>query len=265
VRPECASAAAVYRLVLPLSPLSGRAGERLGRATGSSLEFMDFRDYAPGDDLRHVDWRTFARTDQLKVRLYREEVAPVLEIIVDTSASMAVTPEKERALRDLVDAFCEWARRAAGTPRLLAAGGDVIEGTWTLDGSADAMPRVPLRPRTLRMWISDFLFRDDPAPTVKRLAHGAAHVYLVQLLDPWELDPDTDGARTLLDCEEDTHLDLVLDRPAVARYRERLQRLRTAVQSSARAVGGSYACVTADAPARMFREGLMPQGIVEPA
>lgn len=247
MRPECAAACAPYRLVLPGTPLSGRLGERLGKATGSSLEFMDFRDYAPGDDLRHVDWRTFARTDQLKVRLYREEVAPVLEIVADSSASMEVTEGKKQARDDLVDAAAYWARRAAGHAR-------------TLD-----FPREPFRPNTLRLWITDFLDPADPGPVVRRFAAGAAHLYVVQLLDPWELDPDAEGPRTLIDCEEDVRLDLVLDKAAVARYRERLARLRTALERAVRAVAGTYCCVAADAPARMFSDGLLAQGVIEPA
>ena len=47
-------AAATLRLALPRTPIGGRIGERLGSGTGSSLEFQDYRPYAPGDDLRHV-------------------------------------------------------------------------------------------------------------------------------------------------------------------------------------------------------------------
>ena len=69
-------AAAAFRLAMPRTPIGGRIGERLGSGTGSSLEFQDYRPYAPGDDLRHVDWAAYARSELLAVRLYREEVAP---------------------------------------------------------------------------------------------------------------------------------------------------------------------------------------------
>ncbi|MCP3861186.1 MAG: DUF58 domain-containing protein, partial [Phycisphaeraceae bacterium] len=126
VRAECHQAAALYRLVLPGHPLAGRLGERLGRGAGSSLEFMDFRNYVPGDDLRHVDWQAYARTGQLTVRLFREETAPSLDVIADTTRSMGVTEGKARALLDLVDAAAEWSARAGGVARRLAAGGDVL-------------------------------------------------------------------------------------------------------------------------------------------
>ena len=268
MRPECARAAAAYGLVLPRSPLSGRAGERLGRAPGASLEFMDFRDYVPGDDLRHVDWRTYARTDQLKIRLFREEISPSVDIVADLSPSMAVTPAKERALRDLVAAACAWTRRGCGVPRRLAAGGNVFEDEETvgLDGPADGrlFPADALRTRSLRVVISDFLFRGDPGPGVRRFAANASHLYVVQLLDPWELDPAREGPCSLVDCESEARLDLVLDARTVDAYRQRLQRLRVSLERAVRGAGGTYACVPAAAPAVMFRQSLMPQGVVEP-
>jgi uncharacterized protein (DUF58 family) len=268
VRREARSAAARYRLVLPSLPSGGAAGERLGRGTGSSLEFVDFRDYAPGDDLRHVDWRAYARTDQLQVRLFREEVAPTLDVVVDLSPSMGTTPAKEAALRDLADAATAWMTTSGGRARLLAAGGDVFADADAVPlGSGDArlVPRVPLRPRGLRMVVSDFLFPSDPAPWIRRIADGAAGIYVLQLLDPWEVSPDPDGPVTLLDVEGPGRLDLDLDARAVARYRERLAALRDAVQRATRAAGGTYALVPAGPPERMFREHLLPQRVVEPA
>ena len=267
MRAECLRAAAAYRLVLPGHPLAGTLGERLGKGTGSSLEFMDFRDYVPGDDLRHVDWRAYARTDQLKVRLFREETSPSLDVIVDLSPSMAVSEAKRTAAMDLADAAVEWTLRAGGRPRLLAGGGGLIE-TWNgvaFDGEGEWMPRVPLRMRMMRMLITDFLLPEDPTPLLRRLAQGASHCYVLQLLDPWEADPSEEGESTLIDCEDDNRLDLVLDAPAVARYKSRLARLREAARNAVRAIGGTYALVTAGEPGRMMREQLLPQGVVEPA
>lgn len=269
MRPECLEAALAWRLVLPGRPLAGRLGERLGQGTGSSLEFMDFRDYVPGDDLRHVDWRAYARTDQLKVRLFREETSPSLDIVADVSASMAVTDTKRRALLDLLDAAREWTRRAGGHPRRLAGGGAAFEDDEVpaFDGGPglDLVPHARLRPRGMRMVVSDFLAPEDPGMPIRRLAAGAAHLYAIQLLDAWEADPTRDGEESLLDCEEETaRRDIVLDVPTVKSYKARLARLCEAVHRAVRAVGGSYALVVAGPPARMFREYLLRQGVVEP-
>src|SRR6266705_2393435 len=56
---------------------------------GFSQEFAEYRAYTPGDDLRHVDWNVFARTERMYLKRYRGETNTQLLILLDTSASMA--------------------------------------------------------------------------------------------------------------------------------------------------------------------------------
>lgn len=65
-------------------------GERRSKRRGRSVEFDDFRDYVPGDDLRHIDWNIYARLERLFIKLFREEEDLALNIIIDVSASMDV-------------------------------------------------------------------------------------------------------------------------------------------------------------------------------
>ncbi len=55
---------------------------------GFSVEFSDYRNYQPGDDLRHLDWRLFARSDRLCIKRYMLETNARFYIVCDTSASM---------------------------------------------------------------------------------------------------------------------------------------------------------------------------------
>jgi uncharacterized protein (DUF58 family) len=55
---------------------------------GFSQEFAEYRAYSEGDDLRHVDWNVFARTDKCFLKRYRGETNTQLLILLDTSASM---------------------------------------------------------------------------------------------------------------------------------------------------------------------------------
>jgi uncharacterized protein (DUF58 family) len=69
--------------------LAGRMkGERRTRRRGESIEFADFRDYSPGDDLRRLDWNVFARLDRLFLKLFLEEEDLSVYLLVDASASM---------------------------------------------------------------------------------------------------------------------------------------------------------------------------------
>ena len=62
-------------LVPPRTLAAGAGGTRISRRAGGSLEFRDHRDYEPGDDLRHLDWNVFARSDRLTVKQFHEEIA----------------------------------------------------------------------------------------------------------------------------------------------------------------------------------------------
>jgi len=55
---------------------------------GFSVEFSDYRNYQPGDDLRHLDWRLYARNDRLCIKRYMQETNARFYIVCDTSASM---------------------------------------------------------------------------------------------------------------------------------------------------------------------------------
>jgi uncharacterized protein (DUF58 family) len=55
---------------------------------GVSVEFAQHRAYAPGDDLRHLDWKVYAKTDKLQVKQYRQETNLDLVLMVDASGSM---------------------------------------------------------------------------------------------------------------------------------------------------------------------------------
>src|SRR3954470_615033 len=77
-----------YALQIPQVAASGLIGSRLGRRAGSSIDFQDYREYQPGDDLRFIDWGIYARTDRLSIKLFREEVTPHLDLLIDGSRSM---------------------------------------------------------------------------------------------------------------------------------------------------------------------------------
>jgi uncharacterized protein (DUF58 family) len=56
---------------------------------GFSVEFSDYRNYQPGDDLRHLDWRLYARSDRLCIKRYMQETNVRFYVLCDTSASMS--------------------------------------------------------------------------------------------------------------------------------------------------------------------------------
>src|SRR5262245_2351003 len=56
---------------------------------GFSVEFAEHREYVPGDDIRHIDWKVWSKTDKLYLKQYEEETNLLLYLLMDTSESMA--------------------------------------------------------------------------------------------------------------------------------------------------------------------------------
>lgn len=272
-----------YQLGLPRVPISGRSGELLGRGSGSSLEFQEFRQYMPGDDIRHLDWSTYARSDQLMVRLYREEISPRTQIFVDTSRSMNTGDQaKPLVTRQLGALFCLLSARLGGQPQLIPLGDDLPLRSVGVDGleqfylhpfSANAtLPdlldrqAVPLKPQGLRIVVSDFLFPHDPESLIRRLAAGASVLWVVQLLTAWEANPTPLGGRRLVDIEARSELDLQVDQRTIQTYLNRLNALQTELQRQCRRAHATFVTLTADEGLETLCRGdLSAAGILRPA
>src|SRR5215813_6531480 len=73
-------------------------GERRSTKRGTSIEFADYRNYAPGDDLRRLDWNIYARLDRPLTKVYEDEEDLAVHLILDTSASMDWPEQGDSAL-----------------------------------------------------------------------------------------------------------------------------------------------------------------------
>ncbi|MFV0443053.1 MAG: DUF58 domain-containing protein [Planctomycetaceae bacterium] len=261
--PEVLHAVNRYQLGLPRMPVAGRSGELMGRGTGSSLEFQEYREYMPGDDIRHLDWGAYARSDTLMVRLYREEISPRTEVYLDASRSMSTGDgAKARVAKQLAALFLQLSGRLGGRPQLYLLNderplrGQSMEildalGDVPLNGLS-ALPDLlsegllPLKPQSVRIVISDFLFPHDPGPVIRRLAGNAGVLWVIQLLTDWETSPTELGGRKLIDVETAVEADLLVNRKAVTAYKERLLRLQEGLLRECRRVHAPMAVLTAD-------------------
>lgn len=247
----------------PTMPTAGRSGEMLGRASGSSLEFQEHRQYLPGDDIRHLDWAAYARTDNLMIRRFRDEINPRSQILLDVSASMNTgSGIKSKTARQLASLFSLMISSLGGRAEVILLGDQmppqVLWGEEVGRLSAEPMSaradmkqivesgKLILKPQSVRILISDFLFPHDPAVLVRQFASNSSLFQAIQVLSRFESDPDELGGRRLIDSESDAFADLRVNTATIARYKSRLDRLQSGLRDASRRLGGSFVTLVAE-------------------
>lgn len=265
------AAASRLRLSVDARRRTGQ-GARLGRGPGASLEFHDHRAYEPGDDLRHLDWAVYARTDQLVLRRHRQEVSPRLELIVDLSASMQASPPKLALATALAALIATLAEADGVRPRLWLCAAEIrrIDSDWrpalravVPAGAAGIEASLgELLPGAQRVVVSDGLCPSGGAAVVRRLGAGAGRLCLLQILTAEELAPSAIGAARLED-REGGHAELVLDASAITAYRARLQRHQDEWRGALAGRGAGVIGVRAEESLAEAVRRLLAAGVVE--
>jgi uncharacterized protein (DUF58 family) len=252
-----------YALGLPRQAPRGHVGDTLSIRAGSSLEFKDYRDYQPGDDLRHIDWGAYARSDQLTLKMFLEEVTPWVEILVDTSKSMALEEStKDKATLGLAAMFATAAANAGFSFHSWMLGAEIVQivngtgrpTTWDgvsfeyrgtpEDGFRRTLPNW--RPRGIRILLSDLLWPGDPAVVLRPFTDRAALSVVVQILAKADVEPPDQGNLRLVDVETGHIHEIHIDAGIARGYRERLQRHQQYWHESCRMFGATFITVVAE-------------------
>ncbi len=233
------------------------AGRHRSPYLGPATEFADHRPYAPGDDLRSIDWRAYARSDHLLVRRYREERDLPLMLAIDTSASMAYgSPEKSAwaaiasaALGMLAidqgdrvrvcaarDGAARWTAELSGSPGANALCAELSELRWSGAASAaDLLAEIArrLERRSLVVLMSDLL--GDPLELARQagvLAARGHELVGLHILDRSEVELPASWGLVSLSDPESAHAPISCDAAqtkvaydrAMAEHRERCAR-----------------------------------------
>jgi uncharacterized protein (DUF58 family) len=228
------------RLRLPLRSRvwKGQAGEFQGAGVGSSLDFQDHRTYVPGDDPRHINWAAYARTGQYSMKLYREEVRPVVDVVLDASESMFFDPQKAARSAELFCFAVESARRSGAATSVHLVRGDftralppelVAAHRWldearalpaTDPAAAPDFSRIPFRGNAIRVLVSDLLFAGDPEPVIRCLAARQGSPLLLVPFLKSEASPEWTGNYEFVDAERKSRHPHRIEPSVLKRYKE---------------------------------------------
>ncbi|MDR3703319.1 MAG: DUF58 domain-containing protein [Candidatus Sulfopaludibacter sp.] len=234
---------------------------------GFSQEFAEYRAYTEGDDLRHVDWNVYARTDKLFLRRYRGETNSQLLVLLDTSASMGYGSHEVHKLdyaRFVAASLCYMANLQRDAAGLIIFDEEVTNyvAPSTRQGQifrllhaiekAQASTRTDyikpfihfqnyLHRRGIVVVLSDFY--EDPetlVKTIEPLRYRGNDVILFHVLDPQELKPKFREPVLLFDLENETNSLEVSPEYAKHEYRQKIDAHIEALSSKARGAGLDY-------------------------
>ena len=234
-------------LLLMRSPVrGGLKGGRRSVKRGQSVEFADYRDYSPGDDLRQLDWNVYARLEKLFVKLFVEEEDVTVTLLLDASASMATgRPDKltfaKRAAaalgyiglasEDRVAVSALTGRVARRRPALRGSGRVFrlladLSAIQPAEGPTDLVAAArhaaaQLHGRGVVVLLSDLL---DPGAdrVIRELAATGSEMVVLHVLSPDELDPALEGDLRLVDTETGDRVDITADLATIDAYKARL-------------------------------------------
>lgn len=226
--------------------LGSRQGVHISLRRGHGIEFADYRKYEQGDSIRYIDWNTYARSDRLYVKQFREEEDLNVILILDTSASMTL-PEKDHKweqARDLALALAYVSLQQQDTVTLSALGGfhsPNYRGGRSFHELANKL--MELKPGTQfdyqrevrvavsrikvpgkAVFISDFLMPLSELETaINTLRAKNLDLTAVQVLSPSDLEPLKGMESALaIDSETGEEIEVALDDVAREDYRDLL-------------------------------------------
>jgi uncharacterized protein (DUF58 family) len=244
----------------------GAAGGRRSKAKGSSVEFADFREYAPGDDFRRVDWNAYGRFDRLFLKLFMEEREAFLNIFIDCSKSMDYG-EKNKSVMALrlagvlsylalnnLDRVCvnkvldkeiipsvSYMGKGMFQKTLSFLESSSFEGNTSL---SEALKRKDLKSRGISVVISDFFTKGSLEELIKYLSYKKQHIILIQVLSEEELNPEFGGQVRLIDSETREEVNLTITPKLMKLYEAKLKGMEATMKEWAKRYGAVFVKVS---------------------
>jgi uncharacterized protein (DUF58 family) len=241
---------------------------------GFSQEFAEYRAYTPGDDLRHVDWNVYARTERAYLKRFRGETNTEINVLIDTSASMGFGSGSVRKLdyarflsaaivylahlqrdgtglivfHDEVESFVRPSSRQGQLMRLLHAIDRATLGNRTNFAAPFLHLQQLVKRRGISVLISDFFEKPDTIiETVAPLRSRGHELVLLHILDPQEIEPKFGSSVMLLDMETGDTLEATADY-ARSEYRAKVAAHLQDLKSKAEGAGIDYFLLRTDQP-----------------
>jgi uncharacterized protein (DUF58 family) len=262
-------------------------GERRSRRKGQSVEFADFRNYVPGDDLRFIDWNLYARLEKLFLKLFLEEEDLHFFALIDASTSMDFgEPTKLQYAKQLAAALGFIGLTRADRVKIESLGathrkpGPILRGrnslwrmTEYLDSIepgenvslAEGVKNFCLRNhgKGILVLITDLMDKAGYESAFRLLVAQEMDVYVIHTLCPEELNPEIKGDLKLVDAEDSDIAEVTISRPLLDRYQRTLASFIDGAREFCTRRGMNYVMASTDTPVdKLVASYLRRRGLV---
>jgi uncharacterized protein (DUF58 family) len=262
-------------------------GERRSKRKGQSVEFADFRNYVPGDDLRFIDWNTYARLDRLFLKMFLEEEDLHFYALIDASQSMDFgEPTKLYYAKQLAAALGFIGLVRADRVRIESIGQPLRspaplfrgrKSLWRMVSHLEAIEpgqNVSLAEgvnnfclrnpgKGVLVLITDLMDKHGYESAMRYLISREMDVYVIQILSQEEIDPDVKGDLRLVDCEDADVAEVTISAPLIARYKQTLNAFVEGAKTFCTRRGMNYLLARNDVPVdQLVSSYLRKRGLV---
>ncbi|WP_254513049.1 DUF58 domain-containing protein [Anatilimnocola floriformis] len=247
-------------------------GERRSKRKGQSVEFADFRNYVPGDDLRFIDWNLYARMDRLFLKLFLEEEDLHVYVLIDASTSMTFgEPTKLQYAKQLAAALGYIGLTRADRVKIESLGtshrnpGPILRGkasVWRMVehlnsiqpgeniSLAEGIKNFCIRNQSkgILILITDLMDKSGYEKALKLLVAQQMDFYLLHVLSPEEINPEIKGDLRLVDAEDSDIAEVTVSRPLLDRYKRTLAAFVDGAKDYCTRRGMSYLMTSTETP-----------------
>lgn len=251
---------------------AGRQGSHRSPLKAQGVEFAEHRPYVPGDDVRHIDWKAFARHGQLVIRNFEEERDAFVHVLLDVTGSMSRgAPPKIQVAQKLAAAFAYVGMRQFDRARVVPFADDLDDLPLAVRGAQDlpmleklleaAEPAGPTNfaaairalasrgtPRGLVAVITDVMAPEGWEEGFRHLGAMGHEIRVIRVGCAEDLAPTFTGELELHDAETGERVRLRVNKGLLERYRAEVKKHLEAAKESCQRAGGRWIEIDVEMP-----------------
>jgi uncharacterized protein (DUF58 family) len=244
-----------FHRALKKNSVEVQQGEQKSEYSGNGMIFKDHKEYVPGDDIRKIDWKAYARTGEYFVKRFEEEKNITMHLVVDRSSSMDYGQENKYEYaakiglglaymtsktndRFRYSVFSETltdltaARRHANLGQLLETLNNLRKTPESQVGQCLSEYSTRIKNKSTVVILSDFLVEKEKVEDALKSLQGS-EVILVNTLSPQEISPEMKGDKILKDPESKSKIRTYLTGKVKNKYQKQLEQHQKELKETA--------------------------------